>query len=95
MGCVKEGNHKGLPLRLFQEGREIWQKAKFKSQAGQGLLFSFLVNFAFLTFFLNPVLAGLRQGLKNSKINKIRHFANHPYLSAREATHCKGLILYF
>jgi len=26
--------------------REIWQKAKFKSQAGQGLLFSFLVNFA-------------------------------------------------
>jgi len=29
--------------------------------------------------------------LKNSKINKICHFANHPYLSAREATHCKGL----
>ncbi|SFV89498.1 Molybdopterin biosynthesis protein MoeA [hydrothermal vent metagenome] len=31
--------------------------------------------------------------LKNSKINKICHFANHPYLSAREATHCKGLNL--
>ncbi|SFV89370.1 Molybdopterin biosynthesis protein MoeA [hydrothermal vent metagenome] len=30
--------------------------------------------------------------LKNSKINKICHFANYPYLSAREATHCKGLL---
>ncbi|SFV88281.1 Molybdopterin biosynthesis protein MoeA [hydrothermal vent metagenome] len=42
--------------------------------------------------FLKTPLALLGVNLKNSKINKICHFANHPYLSAREATHCKGLI---
>jgi len=41
--------------------------------------------------FLKTPLALLGVFLKNSKINKICHFANQPYLSAREATHCKGL----
>ncbi|SFV86095.1 hypothetical protein MNB_SUP05-SYMBIONT-4-888 [hydrothermal vent metagenome] len=46
--------------------------------------------------FLKTPLALLEVDLKNSKINKICHFANHPYLSAREAAHCKGLyISYF
>ncbi|SFV87327.1 hypothetical protein MNB_SUP05-SYMBIONT-4-819 [hydrothermal vent metagenome] len=40
---------------------------------------------------LKTLLALLGVDLKNSKINKICHFANHPYLSTREATHCKGL----
>ncbi|SFV87900.1 Molybdopterin biosynthesis protein MoeA [hydrothermal vent metagenome] len=44
----------------------------------------------FENFFGVP-LALLGVDLKNSKINKICHFANHPYLSTREATHCKGL----
>ncbi|SFV85828.1 hypothetical protein MNB_SUP05-SYMBIONT-4-400 [hydrothermal vent metagenome] len=41
--------------------------------------------------FLKTPLALLGVDLKNAQINKICHFANHPYLSAREATHCKGL----
>ncbi|SFV89364.1 Molybdopterin biosynthesis protein MoeA [hydrothermal vent metagenome] len=41
--------------------------------------------------FLKTPLALLGVDLKNSKINKTCHFANHLYLSAREATHCKGL----
>jgi len=36
--------------------------------------------------FLKTPLALLGVDLKNFKINKICHFANHPYLSAREAT---------
>jgi len=36
-------------------------------------------------------LALLGVDLKNFQINKICHLANHPYLSAREAAHCKGL----
>ena len=38
--------------------------------------------------FLKTPLALLGVDLKNSKINKICHFANHPYL-------CKGLVLLF
>ena len=37
--------------------------------------------------FLKTPLALLRVDLKNSKINKICHFANHPYL-------CKGLTVF-
>jgi len=40
---------------------------------------------------LKTPLALLGVDLKNSKINKICHFTNHPYLSAKEATHYKGL----
>jgi len=43
--------------------------------------------------FLNPALTLLRLGLRKSPIGQKLNFANHPYLSAREATHCKGLNL--
>ncbi|SFV87788.1 hypothetical protein MNB_SUP05-SYMBIONT-5-31 [hydrothermal vent metagenome] len=41
--------------------------------------------------FLNPALALLGLGLRKSPIWQKLNFANHSYLSAREATHCKGL----
>ena len=40
----------------------------------------------FLVWVFGVPLALLGVDLKNFKINKICHFANHPYLSAREAT---------
>jgi len=41
--------------------------------------------------FLKTPLAVLGVDLENTQINKICHFANPSYLSAREITHCKGL----